>query len=102
MDVELLEVFDDEADQGYYQDENLTPEELEQLVRQTGQFSTGSFEKLPGQMAAPMNNGVPTPPSKTDGLPGELGLELSWLRAITIDIIPFATFFSNGCLRQYW
>lgn len=54
MDVELLDVFDDEADQGYYEDETLTVEELQNMLELTRPFSGGStFEKLPGQMALP-------------------------------------------------
>lgn len=54
MDVELLDVFDDEADQGYYEDDTLTMEELQNMLELTRPFSGGStFEKLPGQMALP-------------------------------------------------
>lgn len=51
MDVELLDVFDDEADQGYYEDETPNLEELQQIISDTGRFSTSSFERLPGQVA---------------------------------------------------
>ena len=57
MDVELLEAFDDEADQGYYEDETVSPEELQEILAETSRFSGGvsvPFEKLPGQVAEPM------------------------------------------------
>lgn len=54
MDVELLDVFDDEADQGYYEDATPTLEQLEEIMAETGRFTGGGgFEKLPGQMAVP-------------------------------------------------
>lgn len=54
MDVELLEVFDDEADQGYYEDETLNVEELQAVLDKTRPFAGESaFEKLPGQMIPP-------------------------------------------------
>ena len=42
MDVDLLEAFDDEADQGYYEDETVSVEELQDIVDQTGRFSGGN------------------------------------------------------------
>lgn len=75
MDIELLEAYDDEADQGYYEDESVSTEELQKIVEQTGKISGGMpFERLPGQVAAPMDNGVPAP--RTDDLPGQLGKDV--------------------------
>lgn len=73
MDVELIEAFDDEADQGYYEDETVSLEQLEEIVAETGRFSGGMpFEKLPGQVSTPLNDGIVAPP-KVDVLPGQLG-----------------------------
>lgn len=77
MDVELLEVFDDEADQGYYEDETLSLEELQQIMADTSRFSGGQrFEMLPGQIAVPLDE---DPSEKTSSkssssveLPGKL------------------------------
>lgn len=55
MDIELLEAFDDEADQGYYEDETVSPEDVQAIIAETSRFSEGMpMERLPGQLAAPM------------------------------------------------
>lgn len=73
MDVELLEAFDDEADQGYYEDETVSAEQLQEIVQEAGPFSAGKgFEKLPGQMPLPMD-GAAIVPSE---LPGQLGQDI--------------------------
>lgn len=55
MDIELLETFDDEADQGYYEDESVSPEDVQAIIAETSRFSGGMpLEKLPGQLAAPL------------------------------------------------
>lgn len=77
MDVELLEAFDDEADQGYYEDEAVTAEQLQDIVAETGRFSGGMpFEQLPGQVSIPKGSGNDDPSNDPTRLPGELGKEL--------------------------
>lgn len=76
MDVELMDAFDDEADQGYYEDEAVTVEQLEQIVADSARFTGGTpFEKLPGQLPSPLESGV-VKPSKDGGLPGQLGQDI--------------------------
>ncbi|CAM9285664.1 unnamed protein product, partial [Choristocarpus tenellus] len=54
LDVELFDCFDDEADQGYYEDEVFSDEELEEALRETSKFTGGMpFEQLPGQVTLP-------------------------------------------------
>lgn len=83
MDVELLDIFDDEADQGYYEDETVTLEQLQEILTDTGPFSGGMpFEKLPGQVAMPMDGGLSFPGEKGGGsaplaLPGQLGKQVA-------------------------
>lgn len=82
MDVELLDFFDDEADQGYYEDETVTLEQLQEIFDDTGPFSGGMpFEKLPGQVSMPMDEGLSFPGERSGGrasleLPGQLGEEI--------------------------
>lgn len=78
MDIELLDAFDDEADQGYYEDEAVTPEQLQEIVQETGRFSGGvPLEKLPGQLAAPMEDAASSSFKKGDAaLPGQLGKDV--------------------------
>ncbi|CAN0551777.1 unnamed protein product [Ectocarpus sp. 12 AP-2014] len=74
MDIELLDAFDDEADQGYYEDTAVTPEQLQDIVRETGRFSGGQpMEKLPGQLASPMEDTSTAAKKGGAGLPGQLG-----------------------------
>lgn len=62
MDVELLDAFDDEADQGYYEDEALTVDQLQTILDVTSPFAGGNtFEKLPGQVAPVAKSSGPTP-----------------------------------------
>lgn len=75
MDVELLDTFDDEADQGYYEDETPNLEELQQIMADTGRFTTSSFERLPGQVRLPSEESS-SATSSPAGVPGELGNEL--------------------------
>lgn len=76
MDVDLLDVFDDEADQGYYEDETVSIEELQDIVDQTGRFSGGMpFEKLPGQVAFPLDD-VVAKSARGKQLPGQLGEDI--------------------------
>lgn len=79
MDIELLDAFDDEADQGYYEDQAVTPEQLQDIVQDTGPFSAGlPFETLPGRLASPMDNTTSSKVRKGDsGLPGQLGKDVS-------------------------
>lgn len=79
MDIELVDAFDDEADQGYYEDEAVTPEQLQDIIQETGRFSGGvPFEKLPGQVASPMEDTSSSKIKKGDsGLPGQLGKDVS-------------------------
>lgn len=76
MDVELLEAFDDEADQGYYEDAAVTPEQLQDLIQETGEFAGGMpLEKFKGQIASPMEDTSSL--KKSDGgLPGQLGKDV--------------------------
>ncbi|CAM9897851.1 unnamed protein product [Ectocarpus sp. 4 AP-2014] len=78
MDIELLDAFDDEADQGYYEDTAVTPEQLQDIVRETGRFSGGQpMEKLPGQLASPMEDTTSSAAKKGGaGLPGQLGKDV--------------------------
>lgn len=78
MDIELVDAFDDEADQGYYQDQAVTPEQLQDIVQETGRFSAGEpFEKLPGQLASPMEDTTNSKLRNGDsGLPGQLGKDV--------------------------
>jgi len=46
MEVELLNVLDDEADQGYYQDESLSPEQFETLKNNLQRKAAEANEKL--------------------------------------------------------
>lgn len=73
MDVELLDAFDDEADQGYYEDETPTLEELQQIMDDTAPFSTSSFELLPGQTrpAEDLSSSGSSPPPRLSGQLGE-------------------------------
>lgn len=74
MDVELLDAFDDEADQGYYEDAAVTPEQLQDIVQETGRFSGGvPLEKLPGQVASPMEDTASSSLKGDAALPGQLG-----------------------------
>lgn len=54
VDVKLLDVFDDEADRGYYDDEGLSLEELDELIRITDALAGGKaqVQALPGQLPA--------------------------------------------------
>ena len=78
MDIELLEAFDDEADQGYYEDAAVTPEQLQDLIQETGEFAGGvPLEKFKGQIASPMQDTGSSGPKKSDGgLPGQLGKDV--------------------------
>lgn len=77
MDIDLLDAFDDEADQGYYQDEAVTPEQLQDIIQETGRFSGGvPFEKLPGQLASPMEDSSSSNKKGDSGLPGQLGKDV--------------------------
>ncbi|CAM9283574.1 unnamed protein product, partial [Hapterophycus canaliculatus] len=78
MDIELVDAFDDEADQGYYEDAAVTPEQLQEIVQETGRFSGGvPFEKLPGQLASPMEDTASSSSKKGDAaLPGQLGKDV--------------------------
>lgn len=78
MDIDLLDAFEDEADQGYYEDQAVTPEQLQDIVQETGRFSSGvPIEKLPGQLAPPMEGTSRSGLGKGDGgLPGQLGKDV--------------------------
>lgn len=78
MDIELLEAFDDEADQGYYEDAAVTPEQLQDLIQETGQFAGGMpLEKFKGQVASPMEDTSSSLKKSDGGLPGQLGKDVS-------------------------
>ena len=47
-DIRLINFFDDEADQGYYQDDELTSEELDEIQRKLNRGNNN----LPGELAA--------------------------------------------------
>lgn len=77
MDIELLEAFDDEADQGYYEDAAVTPEQLQDLIQETGQFEGGmSLEKFKGQIATPMEDTSGSSKTSDGGFPGQLGKDV--------------------------
>eukprot|EP00903_Cladosiphon_okamuranus_P017103 g15758.t1 len=77
MDIELLEAFDDEADQGYYEDTAVTPEQLQDLIQETGQFAGGvPLEKFKGQIASPMEDTSSRFNKSDGGLPGQLGKDV--------------------------
>eukprot|EP00752_Nemacystus_decipiens_P012158 g10777.t1 len=77
MDIELLDAFDDEADQGYYEDAAVTPEQLQDLIQETGEFAGGvPFEKFKGQIASPMQDPVNSSRKSDVGLPGQLGKDV--------------------------
>jgi hypothetical protein len=54
LDIELLDAYDDEADLGYYTDEGLTLEEVQEVVKMTDLASggNGQMQGLPGQIQA--------------------------------------------------
>lgn len=77
MDIELLEAFDDEADQGYYEDAAVTPEQLQDLIQETGEFAGGMpLEKFKGQLASPMEDTSSKFKKGDGGLPGQLGKDI--------------------------
>lgn len=77
MDIELLEAFDDEADQGYYEDAAVTPEQLQDLIQETGEFVGGApLEKFKGQVASPMQETGGGSKKNDGGLPGQLGKDV--------------------------
>ncbi len=75
MDIELLDAFDDEADQGYYEDTAVTPEQLQDLIQEIGGGGgMMPLEKFKGQIASPMED---TSSKRSDGgLPGQLGKDI--------------------------
>lgn len=77
MDIELLEAFDDEADQGYYEDAAVTPEQLQDLIQESGQFEGGvPLEKFKGQIASPLEDTSSSFKKSDGGLPGQLGKDV--------------------------
>jgi len=53
MDVELKNVMSDEADQGYYEDDSLTPDEFMQLRTNLQEKAKGAREKRSGVVSGP-------------------------------------------------